>query len=100
MFIWFFFAVVLLFVALIVGSLLQVEDWERDLSENRAETSVESNDESLHPLEIAGSIEETCEQIKTAVAKLPGWKIESQSVTDSKASIELTTDNATFQIHR
>ena len=52
----------------------QVEDWGRDLTTNRAATSLDANDTTLRSLELSATLEEVCEAIEQFVERSENWK--------------------------
>lgn len=67
-------AMVLVVLAIVVSLVVQVEDWGRDLSTNRAVTSLDSPDPTLRSLKLSASAEE----IKAAISQF----IEQSSLWD------------------
>ena len=54
----------------------QVEDWGRDLTTNRAATSLDANDTTLRSLELPATVEEVHEAIMQFVERSGNWKID------------------------
>lgn len=69
--------IVLVCMALVPVLILlwQVEDWSRDLSSNRAETSPTATKESLRPITSAKSMKDLADLIEQTAGLLPGWQV-------------------------
>ncbi|MBM4004967.1 MAG: DUF1499 domain-containing protein [Planctomycetes bacterium] len=69
-------AVLLVGLLLIVGGLLlTVDDWNRDLRENRAGTSEDAADPQLRPVKTRSSMEDLAACVIGAAARLPDWQL-------------------------
>lgn len=66
-------AAALLLVASIVGALVSIEDWSRDLTTNYAETSDEHVDARLRSIRTDRSTEEVVAAVGECVNELPRW---------------------------
>lgn len=78
-------AIGLALVALLIGGLLQVDDWSRDLSVNQAETTADHADQRLRPLTVQASPDATAQLLTNVVRDLPGWRLESQETAPDGA---------------
>ncbi len=63
----------LMVLAILVAVALQVDDWSRDLTTNRAATSQDAADPLLRSLEVAASAEEIEEAIAQFVDRSVAW---------------------------
>ena len=70
-------AVGLMVLAILVAVALQVDDWSRDLTTNRAATSQDAADPLLRSLEVAASAEEIEEAIAQFVDRSVAWTANS-----------------------
>ena len=66
-------AAALLLVASIVGALVSIEDWSRDLTTNYAETSDEHADVRLRAILTKRSAEDVVAAVSECVQELPRW---------------------------
>ena len=81
-------AVVLLMLVLLVAVAMQVDDWGRDLTTNRAATSRDSEDPSLRSLELPASGDEVREAISRFVERSGAWKIsDSEDASDGSGTV-------------
>lgn len=63
--------VVIALVGVLVGT---IDDWSRDLNQNYAETSADSKDPELRPIESAVAPNELASATERAVKSLPRWE--------------------------
>jgi len=86
-------AVVLIVLAIVGAVALQIDDWSRDLTTNRAETNPETNAETninasdltLRSLELPATIEEVREAIARFVGRSGAWTF-GEKIGDEDAS--------------
>lgn len=79
-------AVVLIVLAVVGAVALQIDDWSRDLSINRAETSIDASDRSLQSLELPATIEEVREAIARFVEQSGAWAFSEKNGGGEDAS--------------
>lgn len=83
------FAALIAFVgvlAVLISAALQVDDWSRDLSINRASTSAEASDETLRTLKLSTTIEQVREAIDRFVEQHANWSL-SKTASDDENQI-------------
>ncbi len=97
-------AVVLIVLAILGAIALQIDDWSRDLTTNRAATSDETSDQSLRSLELSASVEEVREAIARLVVRSGAWAYgkkesggEGASVADGVVVILLVRTSRLFR---
>lgn len=83
-------ALLLFCVALLVGSLLLVEDWSRDLAQNHAATADDHADPRLRTLALDLPPSAAAELVEAAVKRLPRWNNESRSTSPPPITLRLT----------
>lgn len=80
---WFAALIVLVGVlAILISATLQVDDWSRDLSTNRAATSGDASDETLRTLKLPATIEQVREAINHFVEQRTNWSLSKTTVDD------------------
>lgn len=78
-------------LAIAAALALQVDDWSRDLSTNRAATSVDADDPTLRSLVLDASIDEVRSAITQFVERMPAWEM---------AAAEANADNQIALTHK
>ena len=83
---------VLIFAALVFATAFTIDDWSRDLSMNRAETSADAKDPRLHPIQSTLLPADLAEVVESTAERLTGWKPSQakdgyKTVTDEKTEI-------------
>lgn len=80
---WFAALIVLVGVlAILISAALQVDDWSRDLSTNRAATSADTSDKTLRTLKLPATIEQVREAIDRFVEQQTNWSLSKTTVDD------------------
>lgn len=83
---------------LVLGGLLQVEDWSRDLTVNQASTATDHPDARLRPLAWSRSVSESVAAIRRVVERLPRWRFEScEEQANGEAVVRLTRRTALWR---
>ncbi len=72
------FAAAILIVIALAGVALQVDDWSRDLSTNRAESSENASDPAMRPVILSVSVQQASELVQEMVGRLPLWQLIEQ----------------------
>lgn len=83
--------IVLVCLALVPVLILlwQVEDWSRDLSSNRAETSIAATKESLRPITSAKSVKDLADLVGQTAGSLPGWQVTGKEELEGGLTIKM-----------
>lgn len=91
-------AAVLIVLAIFAAIALQVDDWSRDLSINRAATSAGASDPLLQSLELPFPPEKIREAITRFVEENAAWSLdEAASVEGDETSIRLVRTSRLFR---
>lgn len=86
------YATVAVVLAIAVALALQVDDWSRDLSINRAATSVDADDPTLRSLVLDASIDEVRSAITQFVERTPAWEMTAAKANaDNQIALTRTT---------
>lgn len=81
----------ILLIAVAFGAVaISVDDWSRDFSENRAETTEEAEKEYLRPIHSSLSIKELATVIESQVSELPRWQLIERSDLEQETTLTLT----------
>ena len=64
-------------LAILLVIALQVDDWSRDLTTNRAATSIDSSDPTLRPVELPASVDQVKEVIHRFAERNDAWTIDA-----------------------
>ena len=93
-----------LIAVVIIATIAQVDDWSRDLSQNRAETSPDAESNFLRPIESAKTIDEIESAVKEFVSEFPHWEmvgrehpVSQTSETAEEFEIKLTRTSKLFK---
>ena len=89
-------ASILVVLAIVVSLVMQVDDWSRDLSTNRAVTSLDSPDPSLRSLELAASPDEIKEAISQFVEQSAMWEY-NPAAGNPQAAVALLRTTRVFR---
>ncbi len=92
---------VLFVLVLIMATAAQVDDWSRDLDQNRASTST-TGENAIAPMTVSESSTSKVESlIKEAISDLPKWKFIDSNIEESGSTespeINLTRTTSLFQ---
>ncbi len=79
-------AVVLIVLAILGVIALQVDDWSRDLTTNRAATRLDALDRSLRSLELSASVEEVTGAMTRFVERSGAWALNEKEIGGEDAS--------------
>ncbi len=91
-------AAVLIVLAIFAVVAMQVDDWNRDLTTNRAATSSNAKDSSLRSLELSASVDEVCEAMARFVERREDWGLgETASEGDQAVVISLIRTSRLFR---
>ena len=74
-------------LAILVGALLQVEDWRRDFTTNTAAIVEDSPDPRLRPMESQLAPAELAKIVAAAANVLPRWELAEQSEEDGTVEL-------------
>jgi uncharacterized protein (DUF1499 family) len=90
---WFAIGALVLLLAVLFATGLQVDDWSRDLTTNRSETSQDNRDPMLRPLAVSATLNEIQLAVDEFSRERVNWKITStQEVGDTlQIAMERTT---------
>lgn len=78
---------VLIFAAMVFATVFTIDDWSRDLSMNRAETSADAKDPRLHPIQSTLHPGDLAAVVETTAERLSGWRRPHREDTDEKIEI-------------
>lgn len=84
-------------IGFVIGSLLLVEDWSRDLTTNWASTHPEHADHRLRPYEFTGTVPQLAARLRQSVATLPGWAWVDERAEGEQIVIRLTRSTKLFR---
>ncbi len=90
-------ASIVVIAAFVLGSLLLVEDWSRDLTTNWAATHPQHADHRLRPYEFTGTAPELAARLRQSVATLPGWNWVDERSDGKEVVIRLTRSTKLFR---
>ncbi|MFO0903332.1 MAG: DUF1499 domain-containing protein [Pirellulales bacterium] len=79
--------IILLFAAVLATT---VEDWSRDLSQNRAETRADHADPRLQPFRSRESPAELADRVVAAAGELRGWQLVERQENGEAIELHLT----------
>ncbi len=88
--------IALVVLAMLISLAMQIDDWSRDLSTNRAATSTDSADPTLRSLELAASAEEIEAAIMQFVERTPAWQV-NPNPSDDNAALALVRTTRVFR---
>lgn len=90
-------ASIVVMVAFVIGSLLLVEDWSRDLTTNWASTHPEHADHRLRPYEFTGTAAALAARLRQTVTTMPGWNWVDERTEGEGIVIRLTRSTKLFR---
>lgn len=77
-------------LAIAVALILQIDDWSRDLSTNRAATSADADDPTLRSLVLDTSIDDVRDAIARFAERTPAWAM-AKANADNQIALTRTT---------
>lgn len=95
---WIGLGILLAFVLVtLISTAVQVDNWRRDLSQNRAETSLDAEDPRLKSLILDENPDLAAHRIKEVADKLDQWSFISKSNDDDCQILKLTRTSTLFR---
>ncbi len=88
--------IALILLAMLIFLAMQIDDWSRDLSTNRAATSIDSPDPTLRSLELKASADEIKAAITGFVERAPAWEV-NPNPSDDNAALALVRTTRVFR---
>lgn len=73
-------------LAILLAIALQVDDWSRDLTTNRAATSIDSSDPALRSLVLPASVDQVKEAINRFAEQNDAWTCDAIDTTSATAT--------------
>jgi uncharacterized protein (DUF1499 family) len=81
----------------ILALLMQVENWQRDLTTNYAVTSADAADARLRPIDSPLAPAELAAQTVAAASRLPGWRLLEQSAAAGRIDLHFVRTTAVMR---